>query len=100
VKYAAFGNSLGSKTMFHYLNIKSVFIWSIFGIGGWKDKYIRRYKPIHYLLIASKMFFTGDWKMLKSKISFHIKHIINNQIILRKIKIGAEANYGHNEKRP
>ena len=79
VKYAVFGNSLGSKIMFHYLNIKSVVIWSTIGIGGWKEKYINRYKLIHYPLLVLKMFFTGDWKTLTSKISFHIKRTINNQ---------------------
>ena len=37
VKYAVFGNSLGSKIMFHYLNIKSVLVWSEFGIGGFSQ---------------------------------------------------------------
>ena len=46
------------------------------------------------------MFFTGEWKTLTSKISFHIKHIINNQTKLEKIRIKAAGNnYGHNEKR-
>ena len=81
VKYAVFGNSLGSKIMFRYLNIKSVVIWSVFGVGGWKDKFIRKYKFINYPLIALKMFFTGDWKTLTSKVSFHIKRTINNQTI-------------------
>ena len=81
VKYAVFGNSLGSKIMFHYLNIKSVVIWFLFGVGGWKDKYIRKYRFIHYPLITLKMFFTGDWKTLINKIGFHIKRTINNQTI-------------------
>lgn len=80
-KYAVFGNSLGSKIMLYYLNIKSVVIWSIFGVGGWHDKYLRKYRFIHYPLIVLKMFFTGDWKKLINRIGFHIKRKINNQTI-------------------
>ena len=80
-KYAVFGNSLGSKIMFYYLNIKSVVIWTTIGVGGWHDKHIRKYRFIHYPLIVSKMFFTGDWKTLINKIGFHIKRTIKNQTI-------------------
>ena len=60
VKYAVFGNSLGSKIMFHYLNIKSVIVWRIFGIGGFIHKNISQNKLIIYPYIAIKMFFSGN----------------------------------------
>ena len=69
VKYAVFGNSLGSKIIFHYLNIKSVIVWRIFGVGGFVHKYISNNKLITYPYVAIKMFFSGNWKELIYKLN-------------------------------
>ena len=72
VKYAVFGNSLGSKIMFRYLNIKSVILWRLFGIGGLTHKYISQNRLIMYPYIALKMLFSGDWKKLAHKLKIRI----------------------------
>ena len=69
VKYAVFGNSFGSKIMFHYLNLKSVMLWKIFGEGGWLHTASFKLKIVSYPLIAIKMIFQGDWKDLAYKIN-------------------------------
>ena len=86
VKYAVFGNSLGSKIMFHYLNIKSVIVWRIFGVGGFVHKYISNKKLIIYPYITIKMFFSGNWKMLASKLNKRIIIPIWNNDLMQKIK--------------
>jgi radical SAM superfamily enzyme YgiQ (UPF0313 family) len=67
-KYAVFGNSLGSKTIFHYLNIKSVILWKIWGEGGWMHTASFKLRFISYPLEAIKMLLKGDWKELAYKI--------------------------------
>ena len=83
VKHAVFGNSLGSKIMFHYLNIKSVILWRLFGIGGFRHKYISQNRLIMYPYIALKMFLSGDWKKLihklKTRIIIPIKILVNGR---------------------
>ena len=69
VKYAVFGNSFGSKIMFHYLNLKSVMLWKIFGEGGWLHTASFKLKIVSYSLIAIKMIFQGDWKDLAYKMN-------------------------------
>ena len=69
VKYAVFGNSFGSKIMFHYLNLKSVMLWKIFGEGGWLHTASFKLKIVSYPLIAIKMIFQGDWKDLAYKMN-------------------------------
>jgi len=86
VKYAVFGNSLGSKIMFHYLNIKSVIVWRTFGIGGFMHRNISQNKLIVYPYLAIKMFFSGNWKMLISKLNKRIIFPIWNNILMKQIK--------------
>ena len=69
VKYAVFGNSFGSKIMFHYLNLKSAMLWKIFGEGGWLHTASFKLKIVSYSLIAIKMIFQGDWKDLAYKMN-------------------------------
>ena len=86
VKYAVFGNSLGSKTMFYYLNIKSVIVWRIFGVGGFVHKYISNKRLLNYPYAAIKMFFSGDWKLLASKLNKRIIIPIWNYVFMKQIK--------------
>ena len=68
-KYAVFGSFLGSRIMFHYLNIKSVLLWKIWGEGGWLHAASFRHRIISYPYVAIKMFLRGDWKDLIYKIN-------------------------------
>jgi radical SAM superfamily enzyme YgiQ (UPF0313 family) len=86
VKYAVFGNSLGSKITFRYLNIKSVIVWRIFGIGGFIHKYISTNRLIIYPYVAIKMFFSGNWKILASKLNKRIIISIWNGDLMKRIK--------------
>ena len=86
VKYAVFGNSLGSKIMFHYLNIKSVIVWRTFGIGGFMHRHISQNKLFVYPYLAIKMFFSGDWKILASKLNKRITTLIWNKDLMKQIK--------------
>ena len=61
--------SLGSRIVFHYLNIKSVILWKIWGEGGWLHTASFKHKIISYPYIAIKMFLKGDWKDLAYKIN-------------------------------
>ena len=86
VKYAVFGNSLGSKIMFHYLNIKSVIVWRTFGIGGFIHRNISQNKLFVYPYLAIKMFFSGDWKLLAPKLNKRIIIPISNYDFMKQIK--------------
>ena len=68
-RYVVFGRSLGSKIVFHYLNIKSVMLWKIWGEGGWIHAASFKLRIISYPLVAIRMFLKGDWKDLAYKIS-------------------------------
>jgi radical SAM superfamily enzyme YgiQ (UPF0313 family) len=68
-KYAVFGNSLGSKIIFHYLNLKSVILWKIWGEGGWLHTASFKLGFVSYPLAAIKMFLKGDWRELVYKIN-------------------------------
>jgi hypothetical protein len=68
-RYAVFGRSLGSKIVFHYINLKSVMLWKIFGEGGWVHTASYKLKIVSYPLAAIKMFFKGEWKDLAYKIN-------------------------------
>ena len=86
VKYAVFGNSLGSKITFRYLNIKSVIVWRIFGIGGFIHRYISINRLIIYPYVAIKMFFSGNWKILASKLNKRIIIPYRNYVFMKQIK--------------
>ena len=83
VKYAVFGKSLGSKIVFHYLNIKSVILWKIWGEGGWLHTASFKLRLVSYPVLAIKLFLKGDWKELTYKINkktqFHLKRYINSR---------------------
>ena len=83
VRYAVFGRSLGSKTIFHYLNIKSVMLWKIWGEGGWLHTANFKLRLFSYPLLAIKLFLKGDWKELTYKINkktkFQLKRYINSR---------------------
>ena len=83
VRYAVFGRSLGSKIMFHYLNIKSVMLWKIWGEGGGLHTASFKLRLVTYPLLAIKLFLKGDWKELTYKINkktqFHLKRYINSR---------------------
>ena len=68
VKYAVFGNGFFSKVIFHYINIKSVLLWSIWGEGGLLHRASFRFRPLTYTLAAMKLILKGDWEQLADKI--------------------------------
>ena len=83
VRYAVFGRSLGSKIVFHYLNIKSAMLWKIWGEGGWINTASFKLRLFSYPLLAIKLFLKGDWKELTYKIhkrtKLHIKRYANSR---------------------
>ena len=83
VRYAVFSRSLGSKIVFHYLNIKSVMLWKIWGEGGWLHTASFKLRLVSYPLLAIKLFLKGDWKeltyKLKKKTMFPIRRYINSR---------------------
>ena len=68
VKYAVFEKGILSKIIFHYLNIKSVLLWSIWGEGGLLHRASFRFRPLTYTLAAIKLILKGDWEQLADKI--------------------------------
>jgi radical SAM superfamily enzyme YgiQ (UPF0313 family) len=68
-KYAIFGRSPGSKIVFHYLNLKSVILWKIWGEGGWMHAASFKHRIISYPYVAIKMLLKGEWKELAYKIN-------------------------------
>ena len=84
-KYAVFGRSLGSKIVFHYLNLKSVTLWKIWGEGGWMHTASFKYRIISYPYIAIKMFLKGDWKELVYKIHKKTVKPINRYVNSRNV---------------
>ncbi len=83
LKVTGFGNFLGSKILFHYLNIKSVMLWKIWGEGGWMHTASFKLRLVSYPLLAIKLFLKGDWKeltyKLKKKTMFPIRRYINSR---------------------
>jgi anaerobic magnesium-protoporphyrin IX monomethyl ester cyclase len=67
IKYAVFGNSLGSKIVLHYLNAKSVMLWKIWGEGGWLHAASFEHSAVTYILGGIKLILSGDWKELTYK---------------------------------
>jgi len=68
VKYAVFGNTLGSKLCLIYLNLEAIILGKIFGVRGilWRDRLIAYLKKgVGYLL-------KGDFKILYIKAKKHI----------------------------
>ena len=83
VRYAVLGKSFGSKIVFHYLNIKSVMLWKIFGEGGWIHTSSYKLRILSYPLEALKLIMRGDWKGLAYKISkkamMPVKRYVNSR---------------------
>ena len=69
VKYAVFSKGIFSKIVFHYINIKSVILWKIWGEGGLLHKASFRFRLLTYPLAAFKLILKGDWKDLAYKIN-------------------------------
>ena len=68
IKYAVFSKSIFSKILFHYLNIKSVLLWSIWGEGGFLHMASFRLRFLTYPLAAIKLILKGDWNQLSEKL--------------------------------
>ena len=54
--------------MFHYLNLKSVFLWKIWGEGGWIHTANFKLRIVSYPIAAITLIFKGEWKDLFDKI--------------------------------
>ena len=73
VKYGVFGKSIGSRIVFHYLNIKACLLGTI--VGGDANQHSRW----HYLFYTNKwtayplqtlrLIFTGNFKQLSLKLN-------------------------------
>ena len=68
IKYAVFKKGIFSKIVFHYINIKSVLLWSIWGEGGLLHRASFRFRPLTYPLAAIKLVLKGDFNQLADKI--------------------------------
>jgi radical SAM superfamily enzyme YgiQ (UPF0313 family) len=84
-KYAVFGRSPGSKIVFHYLNLKSVILWKIWGEGGWIHAASFKHRIISYPYVAIKMLLKGDWKELAYKINKKTIKPINRYVNSRNV---------------
>ena len=54
--------------VFHYLNLKSVLLWAIWGEGGLLHKASFRFRPLTYPLAAIKLLLKGDFNQLADKV--------------------------------
>ena len=54
--------------MFHYINLKSVLLWSIWGEGGLLHRASFRFRALTYPLAAIKLILKGDFNQLTDKI--------------------------------
>ena len=68
VKFAVFRKGPLSRIVFHYLNLKSVLLWSIWGEGGLLHKASFRFRPLTYSIAAIKLILKGDFNQLADKI--------------------------------
>ncbi|OGX08925.1 MAG: hypothetical protein A2Z88_02055 [Omnitrophica WOR_2 bacterium GWA2_47_8] len=69
VKYAAFGNSFGSKICLQYMNLKAVLLGKIVGDGGLVDKYPWLMFTIKGLAFIIKGDFKGFWKRVERRLA-------------------------------
>ena len=83
VKYAVFGKGIFSKIIFHYINIKSVLLWSIWGEGGLLHRASFRFRLLTYPLAAIQLLIKGDWEKLSLKLQTKalkpIKRYVNSR---------------------
>jgi len=68
VKYAVFEKGIFAKIVFHYINLKSVLLWSIWGEGGLLHRASFRFRALTYPLAAIKLILNGDFNQLADKI--------------------------------
>lgn len=68
VKFAVFKKGPLSKIVFHYLNLKSVLLWSIWGEGGLLHRASFRFRALTYPIAAIKLVLKGDFHQLAEKI--------------------------------
>ena len=68
VKYAVFEKDIFAKIVFHYINLKSVLLWSIWGEGGLLHRASFRFRALTYPLAAIKLILNGDFNQLADKI--------------------------------
>ena len=68
VKYAVFGKGPFARILFHYINLKSVLLWMIWGEGGLLHRASFRFRLLTYPLAAIKLLLKGDWGQLTDKI--------------------------------
>ena len=68
VKYVVFGKGPFAKILFHYINLKSVLLWMIWGEGGLMHRASFRFRLLTYPLAAIKLLLKGDWGQLTDKI--------------------------------
>jgi|TARA_B110000438_G_scaffold303672_1_gene366407 anaerobic magnesium-protoporphyrin IX monomethyl ester cyclase len=68
INYAVFKKTFFSKILFHYLNVKSVLLWSIWGEGGFLHMASFRLRVISYPIAAIKLILRGDWNQLSDKL--------------------------------
>lgn len=66
VKYSVFGDSLGSKMCLIYLNLKSIVLGKMIGVGG-----ILQSSPALYLRNGIRYVLKGDWKTIYIKLKKH-----------------------------
>jgi radical SAM superfamily enzyme YgiQ (UPF0313 family) len=72
VNFAVFGDSFGSRVCRHYLNIKSIVLSKLFGMGGIMPKI--RNSWVAYLINGLRYILKGDLKTLFRKILKHTLH--------------------------
>lgn len=63
VRFAVFGDSLGSKLCLNYLNLKSIILGKILGLGG----IVRRNSWMLYFMTGAAYILKGDFKTVYSK---------------------------------
>ena len=68
VKYAVFSKGPIAKILFHYISLKSVLLWYVWGEGGLLHRASFRFRIVTYPLAAVKLLLKGDWHNLASKI--------------------------------
>ena len=109
VKHAVFGNSLGSKIMFHYLNIKACVVGQLFGkikqfgrgTYHWKWSYfLKKRKVTAYPLTAIKLILSGNLKELIYRFRKIMKrnfsaNIDSDQAFITRSEALQKSNFKH-----
>ena len=84
-KYAVFENGIFSKIVFHYINIKSVLLWTIWGEGGLLHKASFRFRPLTYPLAAIKLLLKGDLNQLAEKVKLKAMRPLRRYVNSRNV---------------